>query len=99
MNTSSSPRNAEAPGERPDLSHRAQVIGIIGWCSFLAAGAFTTFLFAFLDPDEMPPQAGWWSGRPIVYTMGFFFLWCLAATASALAVYLSRGLPRKPGNP
>ncbi|HEY1283765.1 MAG TPA: hypothetical protein VGE96_04735 [Steroidobacteraceae bacterium] len=90
MNTSPLRPDAERPAERDDLSRRAQLIGIVGWCSFLAAGAFTTLLFAFLDPSEMPPQVGWWTGRPVVYTVGFFFLWGLAATSSALAVYLSR---------
>ena len=74
------------------MSHRAQVIGIVSWCSFLAAGVFTMLLFAFLDPMQLPPSVPWWSGRPAVYTIGFFFLWGLAASSSALAVYLSRGV-------
>jgi hypothetical protein len=91
VNTASQRPDVErVPGERPDLSRRAQIIGIVGWCSFIAAGAFTTVLFAFLDPIELPPNVTWWNSRPAVYTAGFFFLWSLAAASSALAVYLSR---------
>jgi hypothetical protein len=96
---STSPLRPDAEtAERDDLSRRAQLIGIVGWCSFLTAGAFTTVLFAFLDPMELAPNVAWWSGRPAVYTVGFFFLWVLAATSSTLAVYLSRlALPRAKG--
>lgn len=73
-----------------DLSPRAQGIGVIVWCSFLTAGAATMVAFAILDPhllaqDSMP---AWWTTRLAVYAIGFFFFWAIAASASALTLYM-----------
>lgn len=73
-----------------DLSQRAQGIGIIVWCSFLAAAAATTVAFAMLDPQSLalgsPPA--WWTSRLAVYAIGFFFFWAIAAIASVLTLLM-----------
>jgi len=84
--------DAEAPLPRRDLPVPARRIGVVVWCSFLAAGGGTMVLFAFLDPSafsrgEVPE---WWMSRPAVYALGFFFFWLIAACSAALAVYVAR---------
>ncbi len=89
---------AEAPaGEgRGELGARARAIGIVLWSSFLAACAGTMFFFAFIAPADIAPAAGAdWENQLGVYSLGFFGLWCLAAVASTIALYLQRGLEHK----
>jgi hypothetical protein len=72
-----------------ELSPRARTVGVVVWCSFLAAAAGTTILFAFLDPmafrEGVVPH--WWSDRHSVYALGFFFIWVIAACSATLAIY------------
>lgn len=75
---------------RAPPSRLARAIGASIWASFLAACAGTMFFFAFVAPEDL---VGEFSpddhiDRVGVYTLGFFGLWCLAALASALALYL-----------
>jgi len=96
----SAPGEEPASGERADLGGRARAIGIVVWSSFLAACAGTMFFFAFIAPADIvgPWAGGGWQDELGVYTLGFFGLWCLAALASAIAVYLC-GVIRAPGSP
>ena len=74
-----------------ELTPRARTVGVVVWCSFLAAAAGTTLLFAFLDPAEL--QRGdvptWWANRHAVYAVGFFFFWLVAACSAALTIYMA----------
>jgi hypothetical protein len=81
--------NATAPA--PELTPRARTVGVVTWCSFLAAAGATTVLFAFLDPaavqrGDVPP---WWTSRHTVYAVGFFFCWLVAACSAALTIYMA----------
>ena len=85
----------EAQGIHTDLPPRARTVGVVVWCSFLAAAAATMVVFAFLDPaglshDKMP---SWWTSRRAVYAVGFFFLWAVAAGAAALTIYMAHTEP------
>lgn len=74
---------------RHDLSRFGQALGAVAWSSFLVAGAATTVLFAFVDPADLPSAASpWWESRHAAYTIGFLFLWTMAALSAALALYL-----------
>jgi hypothetical protein len=74
-----------------ELTPRGRTIGVVAWCSFLAAAGATTVLFAFLDPAAL--QQGdvpsWWTSRHTVYAFGFFFFWAVAACAAALTIYMA----------
>ena len=68
-----------------ELSPRARTLGVVVWCSFLAASGATMVLFAFFDP-EMP----WLGDRRTTYALGFFFFWAVAACSAALTMYMAR---------
>jgi hypothetical protein len=68
-----------------DLSPRARVVGVVVWCSFLAACGATALIFAFFDPESL-----WFGHRQTVYALGFFFFWAVAAISAALAMYMAR---------
>jgi hypothetical protein len=86
-------REGDAEGvTRRELPARARTVGVVVWCSFLAASGATMVLFAFLDPSalgrgEVPE---WWMSRHTVYALGFFFFWLIAACSAALATYMAR---------
>jgi len=71
-------------------------VGIIVWCSFLAAGAGTTFTFAFCDPAMIPLEAVplFWQSRPAIYAIGFFMFWIMAALSASLTLYMVRTGPK-----
>jgi len=76
---------------RRELSPSARTVGVVAWCSFLAAAGATTLMFAVLDPSafqkgEVPE---WWTNRHTVYALGFFFFWLVAACSAALALYMA----------
>jgi hypothetical protein len=81
-----------APEGTRELAPRSRAIGVVAWCSFLAAGLGTMFCFAFLDPVALREcnVPDWWSNRLHVYALGFFFFWFVAAVAAAVAVFLVR---------
>lgn len=61
------------------------------WPSFLVAAVAELLVFAVIDPHDLllfgePLDAG----RMPVYAAGFFFLWAVAAAASALTAFLQR---------
>ena len=56
---------------------------VVLWPSFLAAVLAEGLFFSVFSPDvlwDVPPMA--------VYSVGFFFFWCLCALASMLTYYL-----------
>lgn len=66
-------------------------LGVLLWCSFLAACAATMFFFAYFDPpllaaDDSPPP--WLADRRTGYAVGFFFFWAICTIASFLTAYL-----------
>ena len=71
-----------------DLANR--VLWVL-WPSFLVAAVAELIIFSLIDPVDLhvfnvPIEAE----RMPVYTVGFFFLWAITATASALTVFLQR---------
>ncbi len=78
--------------ETHELPRRGRSVGIVVWCSFLAAGVATMVVFAFFDPATVPSGdvPGWWQSRRAVYAIGFFFFWCVAALSAALTLYMLR---------
>ena len=83
--------------QRRDLGARARAVGIVVWSSFMAAAAGTMFFFAFIAPTDIigPTDGSGWQDHLGIYSLGFFGLWCLAAVASALALYLHHGIEHK----
>ena len=71
-----------------DLANR--VLWVL-WPSFIVAAVAELIIFSLIDPVDLhvfnvPIEAE----RMPVYTVGFFFLWAITATASALTVFLQR---------
>ncbi len=71
-----------------DLAQR--VLWVL-WPAFLVAAVAELVFFALIDPADLsvfgvPLDAG----RMPIYTLGFFFFWAVAASASALTVFLQR---------
>jgi hypothetical protein len=72
-------------------SDLAQRVLWVLWPAFLVAAVAELVFFALIDPAELsvfgvPLDAG----RMPIYTVGFFFFWAVAASASALTVFLHR---------
>lgn len=71
---------------------RGRAVGAIVWSGFLSAAAGTMVCFAFVDPQALsegdPPS--WWTTRPRVYAIGFFFFWFLGLVAAGLSWFLAR---------
>ena len=62
----------------------------IVWPSFIAGGVGTVLLFTVLDPVDLRFVGPWELSRQAGYTLGFLFLWALAAASSALTCFLQR---------
>jgi hypothetical protein len=60
-----------------------QLMNIL-WPSFLAAGVAEVVLFTFVDPADFE------ASRIAVYSLGFFALWLLGASSSALTCFFQR---------
>jgi hypothetical protein len=65
------------------------------WPSFIAAGIGVGIIFTLIDPTELiilgyPLHLS----RTAVYTLGFFILWAVCATSSALSSFLQATEPR-----
>lgn len=72
----------------PNLAQR--VLWVL-WPAFLVAAVAELIVFAVIDPADLhlfgePVEIG----RMPIYTLGFFFFWAMAASASALTVFLQR---------
>ncbi len=77
--------------ERTTWSRVRQDIGVIVWCSFIAACFATMLFFALFDPiylkhDDAPPA--WLADRRTGYALGFFFFWVTTLIAAALTAWL-----------
>lgn len=83
---------------RVDLPPRARLVGVVLWCSFLAASVATMICFAYIDPEGLPRGDGpaWWTTRRAVYAIGFFFFWAVSAAASGLTLYMLRSGTGRP---
>ena len=84
----SRPAADSAAGTAP----RSRALGVVVWSGFLSAAAGTMLCFAFVDPQSLaegdPPA--WWTTRPRVYAIGFFFFWLIGLVAAGLSWLLSR---------
>ena len=61
------------------------------WPSFLVGGAATVALFLALDPADLRFVGPFELDRMAGYTLGFFFLWAVAAASSAFSLFLLKG--------
>ncbi len=59
------------------------------WPSFLAAGAISAAVFALIDPSDVLFLGHVQASRPVVYGVGFFLFWLMAAVSSALTLYMA----------
>lgn len=86
-------RKSGVPGR---WDRRRRDIGIVIWISFLAACAGTFVIFAVLDPDALNEAwvLPWEMGRRLAYSLGFAFLFAVAALASVLTVFMIRTGPK-----
>lgn len=73
-----------------ELGTRSRAVAAVVWCAFIAAAVATMVCFAYVDPDALRTgdAPAWWTDRPTIYAIGFFFFWMTAAVASILTVYL-----------
>lgn len=78
-------------------SHKQRDLGIIAWISFLAACVGTFVIFAVLDPEALNNAwvLPWEMGSKLAYSLGFLFLLCVSALASALTVFMMRTGPQQ----
>jgi len=62
------------------------------WPSFIAAGIGVGIVFTLIDPMELQVLGN--SGQvssTMIYSLGFFVLWAIAAMASAMSCFLAVG--------
>jgi len=62
------------------------------WPSFIAAGIGVGIVFTLIDPMELQLLGN--SGQvssTMIYSLGFFVLWAIAAMASAMSCFLAVG--------
>lgn len=68
-----------------------QIMWIL-WPSFIAAGIGVGIVFTLIDPMELHVLGN--SGQvssTMIYSLGFFVLWAIAAMASAMSCFLAVG--------
>lgn len=63
------------------------------WPSFLVAGATSATVFAFVDPLDVTFLGYLKASRELVYALGFFLFWAMAAVSSALTLQLAPKAP------
>lgn len=82
------------------LSIRALRILIVTWSSFAVAAVATMLFFATFDPVLLAEMATFPFGlsRFAGYTIGFFLIWLLAASASAISIFLAESLHDSSGS-
>lgn len=61
------------------------------WPSFLMAGIASAIIFAMIDPLDIVFFGYFRADRQVVYGVGFFLLWLMAALSSALSLYMAPG--------
>jgi len=70
---------------------KVQRIIAVFWPSFLTAGLATVLFFTAFDPQEIMLVSGYGNVSRIGgYTVGFFLLWILTASACGLTCYFQR---------
>lgn len=62
---------------------------LILWPSFLMAGVASAFVFALIDPLDVAVFGYFRPERDVLYAVGFFFFWLIAALSSLLTLYMS----------
>ncbi|WP_269495074.1 hypothetical protein [Castellaniella sp. S9] len=63
------------------------------WPSFLVAGATSAIVFALVDPQDVVFLDHLQGSRQLVYSLGFFVFWLMAALSSALTLQMApRGI-------
>jgi hypothetical protein len=87
-------KKREIPGR---WSQRKRDIGTVAWVAFLAACVGTFVIFAVLDPEALNDAwvLPWEMGSRLAYSLGFLFLFCVGAIASALTAFMIRTGPRR----
>jgi len=61
---------------------------LILWPSFLMAGAASAVVFALIDPLDVAIFGYFRPERDVLYAVGFFFFWLMAALSSMLTLYM-----------
>jgi hypothetical protein len=94
----------EIPGPKGYSSDRGILtdVGLVSWCSFLAAGVASMLFFAAVDPQllrDAGPRIFDNLSREAGYALGFFFCWALAASAAGLSVYMVRSTGQRDSRP
>jgi hypothetical protein len=59
------------------------------WPSFLMAGLASAVVFALIDPLDVSIFGYIRPEREMLYAIGFFFFWLIAALSSVLTVFMS----------
>jgi len=59
------------------------------WPSFLMAGLESAVVFALIDPLDVSIFGYIRPEREMLYALGFFFFWLVAALSSLLTVFMS----------
>lgn len=73
-----------------DIPSSQRIISVL-WPSFLTAMAATVLFFAAFSPTELALLMGYPDLSPLAgYTLGFFFLWVVAAVSSWISLYFAR---------
>ncbi len=62
---------------------------LILWPSFLMAGVASAVVFALIDPLDVAIFGYFRPERDVLYAVGFFFFWLIAALSSLLTLYIS----------
>ena len=59
------------------------------WPSFLVGGATSAMVFAFVDPLDVRFLGYIQASRELVYAVGFFMFWMMAAVSSVLTLHMA----------
>lgn len=59
------------------------------WPSFLVGAATSAMVFAFVDPLDVLFFGYLQASRELVYAVGFFMFWMMAAVSSALTLHMA----------
>jgi hypothetical protein len=66
------------------------------WPSFIAASIGVGVIFTLVDPEALVVLGSPLNlSRTAVYTLGFFVLWAICATSSALSCFLQAALAKR----
>lgn len=68
---------------------KLRVLMWILWPSFAVAAAASAAVFALIDPQDVVFLDHLRADRQLVYTVGFFFFWAMAAASSGLSLLMA----------